>query len=148
MPTPSAEDVYYDESPETARRILLERAAAGDRDAEFYLGHLTEESSSQDEAGALQWYRKAASSGHLEAAHWAASFMYFGMGTDQDIQGALVIFRTCAAAGLDASQWKLGQHLINLPGHRTEGLQWLRQAAVQGHTGAIELLASEGESDA
>jgi TPR repeat protein len=146
MPNLSAEDIYHDESPEAARELLLKLAATGDHDAEFYLGHLADESSPQDQAAALQWYRKAAASGHLEAAHWAASFMYFGMGTEQDIEGALAIFRSCAESGLDASQWKLGQHLLSVPGLRNEALYWLRLAAAQGHTAALDILASESEA--
>ena len=146
MSSPSAEDIYHDESPEAARKLLLELASAGDHDAEFHLGHLADESSPRDQASALLWYRKAAASGHLEAAHWAASFMYFGMGTEQDIEGALAMFRSCAESGLDSSQWKLGQHLLAVPGKRNEALHWLRLAAAQGHTAAIDILASEGDA--
>jgi TPR repeat protein len=145
MSIPSAEDIYLDEDPEVARALLLERAAFGDPDAEFYLGHLAEEESPPNKELALQRYKKAAAAGHLEASHWAASFIYFGMGTVQDVDCAVSMFRACAEAGLDASQWKLGQHLLSVPGRREEALGWLRRAAAQGHTGAIDLLASEGE---
>jgi TPR repeat protein len=147
MVIPSAEDIYLDEEPEVARSLLLQRAASGDPDAEFYLGHLAEEESPPNREHALQWYMKAAAAGHLEATHWAASFTYFGMGTVQDVDTAISMFRSCAEAGLDASQWKLGQHLLSVPGRREEGLGWLLRAAAQGHTGAIELLASERRSD-
>jgi hypothetical protein len=146
MTSPSAEDIYEEEAPDIARERLLERAAEGDHDAEFYLGHLAEEASPPDRDLALRWYTKAAQAGHLEAQHWAASFMYFGMGTEQDVDGAVSQFRACAEKGLDASQWKLGQHLLAVPGQRIEALGWLRLAAAQGHSGAIELLASEGEA--
>ncbi len=145
MTSPSAEEIYLDEEPEVARALLLERAALGDPDAEFYLGHLVEEESPANRELALQWYKKAAAAGHLEAMHWAASFTYFGMGTVQDVDCAVSMFHSCAEAGLDASQWKLGQHLLGVPGQRGEAIGWLRRAAAQGHTGAIELLASERE---
>jgi TPR repeat protein len=68
------------------------------------------------------------------------------MGTEQDIEGALEVFRSCAESGLDASQWKFGQHLLADPSMRNEALEWLRLAAAQGHIAAIDLLASEGSS--
>jgi TPR repeat protein len=129
MPNQSAENIYNDVSPESANELLLQLAASGDHDAEFYLGHLADESSPRDLAAALQWYRKASANGHLEAEHWAASFMYLGMGTEQDIEGALEVFRSCAESGLDASQWKFGQHLLADPSMRNEALEWLRLAA-------------------
>lgn len=143
-----AEDIFYDAESGVARHLLLELAAQGDHEAEFYLGHLAEEASPPDAAGALNWYRKAAEGGFLEAKHWVASFLYYGMGTQQDISTAVSLFRQCADEGLDASQWKLGQHLLQFTESRAEGLQWLRLAASQGHTGAVELLAEAGEGDA
>jgi TPR repeat protein len=137
----SAEDIYFDLEPELANLKLLELAAAGNHDAEFYLGHIADEASPPDAEEALTWYKKAAEGGHLEAKHWFASFLYHGMGADQDLNAAVLMFRECAAAGLDASQWKLGQHLLQFPEARTEALEWLKLASVQGHTAAIELLA-------
>lgn len=143
----TAEDVYYDADPEEARELLLQLAAGGDHEAEFYLGHLAEESSPPDAVAALAWYRKAAAGGFLEAKHWTASFLYHGMGTGQDLAAAVSLFRECAEAGLDASQWKLGQHLLQFPASRAEAIRWLELAADQGHTGATELLAEAGECD-
>jgi hypothetical protein len=143
----AAEDIYYDLAPEEARERLLELAASGDHEAEFYLGHLADESSPGDPIGALAWYNKAAAGGLLEAKHWVASFTYHGMGTSQDILAAVRLFRECADAGLDASQWKLGQHLLQFPESRAEALRWLTAAANQRHTAAIELLTEAGERD-
>jgi TPR repeat protein len=143
----AAEDIYYDADPEEAREQLLELAGGGDHEAEFYLGHLAEESSPSDAVEALAWYRKAAAGGLLEAKHWVASFLYHGIGTAQDLSAALALLRECAEAGLDASQWKLGQHLLQFRGSRAEALRWLNRAADQGHTGASELLAEAGECD-
>jgi TPR repeat protein len=143
----AAEDSYYDSDPDVARVQLLELADRGDHDAEFYLGHLAEEASPPDAAGALTWYRRAAAGGCLEARHWVASFLYHGMGTDQDLPAALALLRECAELGLDASQWKLGQHLLQFPASRAEAIHWLKLAADQGHTGATELLGEAGECD-
>ena len=143
----AAEDIYHDLEPEEARGRLLELAESGDHEAEFYLGHLADERSPRDPVGALAWYKKAAAGGSLEAKHWVASFTYHGMGTDQDILGAVRLLRECADAGLDASQWKLGQHLLQSPENRAEAVRWLTAAANQGHAGAIELLVEAGARD-
>lgn len=143
----AAEDIYYDDDPEEARAQLLELAARGDHEAEFYLGHLADESSPRDAIGALAWYRKAAAGGLLEAKHWVASFLYHGMGIDQDVSAAVALLRECAEAGLDASQWKLGQHLLQFPASRAEAIGWLKRAADQGHAAATELLVEAGECD-
>jgi TPR repeat protein len=143
----SAADSYHDSEPESARVQLLTLAADGDHEAEFYLGHLAEEGSPPDAAEALNWYRKAADGGFLEAKHWVASFLYHGMGTAQNLPAAISLLRACALEGLDASQWKLGQHLLQFPESRVEAVQWLKRAADQGHTGAAELLVEAGESD-
>jgi TPR repeat protein len=142
----TAEDIYHDLPPEEAMEQLQELARKGDHEAEFYLGHLADESSPRDPFGALLWYKKAADGGLLEAKHWIASFTYYGMGTHQDVAAAVRLLNECAAAGLDASQWKLGQHLLQFPESRIEALHWLRTAARQRHTAAIELLAEIGES--
>lgn len=141
----AAEDIYYDLAPEEARERLLELAGDGDHEAEFYLGHLADESSPRNPVEALVWYKKAAAGGLLEAKHWVASFTYHGMGTSQDVLAAVRLLRECAEAGLDSSQWKLGQHLLQFPENTTEALRWLTAAASQGHTGAIELLAEAGQ---
>ena len=143
----SAEDIYYDEDPEVARVQLLALAREGSPEAKFFLGHLADEGSPADATGALAWYRKSAEGGYLEAKHRVASFLYHGMGTAQDLPAAVALFRECAESGLDTSQWKLGQHLLQFPSSRVEAIGWLKMAAAQGHTGAIELLAEAGECD-
>jgi len=140
----SPEDIYYDLDAAEARERLLALALAGDHQAEFYLGHLADEESPRDQAGALDWYRKSAAGGFLEAKHWVASFMYHGMGTVQDVAGAVDLLRECAAAGLDSSCWKLGQHLLQFPESRDEAIRWLKLAATKGHGGAIDLLTEAG----
>jgi TPR repeat protein len=144
---PTAEDIYYDSTPIEAWELLSVLAAEGDHEAEFYLGHLSEEKSPANSVEALVWYKKAAASGLLEAKHWVASFTYHGCGTPQNIQDAVLHFRECAHAGLSSSQWKLGQHLLQFPESRTEAIHWLRLAAKQNHTGAIELLAEVESSN-
>jgi uncharacterized protein len=141
----SPEDIYYDLDAAEAREQLLALALSGDHEAEFYLGHLAGEESSLDQTSALVWYRKSAAGGYLEAKHWMASLMYHGMGTVQDVAGAVALLRECAEAGLDSSCWKLGQHLLQFPESRDEAFHWLKLAASKGHGGAADLLA---EADA
>jgi uncharacterized protein len=136
----SFEDIYYDEEPEAAYEILLPHAEAGSTEAQFYVGQLCEERLPREQERAVEWYQRASDGGHIEATHWLASHLYFGTGIPQDIPGALALFRKCAKAGLDASQWKLGQHLLTEAASKSEGIAWLKLAAAQGHTAAAELL--------
>ena len=140
----SFEDIYYDEEPEAAFGLLLPHAEAGNAEAQFYVGQLCEERSPGDQPSAVAWYERASKGGFTEAKHWLASHLYFGMGVSQDVPGALVLFRECAEAGLDASQWKLGQHLLAEESSKAEAIDWLKRAAAQGHTAAIELLQEHG----
>ena len=145
----SFEEIYDDEPPEVARMLLLPHAEGGDPIAQFYLGHLCDEGSPRDQAAAVSWYERSSSGGYLEATHWLASHLYHGIGIQQDLSRALILLRSCAEAGLDASQWKLGQHLLSQQGAREEAVRWLKLAATQGHPAAIELLEQQsGENGA
>jgi TPR repeat protein len=136
----SFEDIYDDKEPETAYRLLLPHAEAGNAKAQFYVGQLCEELFPEGPMRSVEWYQRASDGGNIEATHWLASHLYFGMGIDRDIPRALALFRICAKAGLDASQWKLGQHLLAEAASTNEAIDWLRLAAAQGHTAAAELL--------
>lgn len=138
-------DIYYDEAPETAWARLLPLANAGDPVAQFYMGHLCDELSPRDQEQAYAWYQKSSDGGFLEGTHYLASFTYHGMGRLRDIEKALLLFRRSAEAGLDASQWKLGQHLLHSGESRKEAIHWLRLAAAQGHPAAAELLRDNNE---
>jgi TPR repeat protein len=137
----SAEAIYDDETPEQAEALLLPRAVAGDAEAQFFLGHLADEKSPRRPDEALRWYRKAAAAGYSEATHWVASFLFHGTGTEQDIAGALELFREGAMRGVAASQWKLGEHLLQFEESRREGIAWLERSAARGNMAAQELLA-------
>ncbi len=134
------EAIYNDEEPDVARGLLLPEAELGNPIAQFYVGQLCAEESPRNDEVAVGWFRKSAVAGYPVGIHYLASHMYFGFGTPQDIEGALKLFREAALLGLDASQWKLGQHLLSQPGHRDETLEWLRLAAAQGHGAARALL--------
>jgi len=138
-------DLYHDEAPETAWDRLLPLANAGDPVAQFYMGHLCDELSPRDQEQAHAWYQKSSDGGFLEGTHYLASFTYHGMGTLRDIETALLLFRRSAEAGLDASQWKLGQHLLQSEEDHEEAIRWLKLAAAQGHPAAIDLLHENGE---
>lgn len=139
-------DTYDNEPAELAWAKLLPLATAGDPIAQFYMGHLCDELSPRDQAQAVEWYRQSSDGGYLEGTHYLASFIYHGMGVQRDVEKALALFRQSAEAGLDASQWKLGQHYLSSGAeHRFEAVRWLRLAAAQGHTAARDLLAGQGE---
>lgn len=140
----TAEDIYYDEEPEQAKETLAALAECGNLDAMFYLGHLAGEASPRQETEAFEWYRAAAGKGHLEGAHWMASYLYHGIGVSQDVPRALKLFEECAERGFDGSQWKLGQHYLVLGERVEEAKKWLASAAAQGHTEAARLLREAG----
>lgn len=143
------EAIYDNEEPSRAWEMLYSIAEGGDAVAQFYLGHLCDEASPPNREAAIEWYRKSSDGGYVDGTHYLASFIYFGFGTPQDIEEALRLFRIAAEAGLDASQWKLGQHLLGESSRREEALGWLTRAASQGHPAAIELLAeAQRERDA
>jgi TPR repeat protein len=135
------ENIYLDETPETAAAVLQPLAEAGNAVAQCYMGHLCDERSPRDQERVLEWYRRSSAGGCLEGTHYFASFIYFGFGTTQNTEEALRLFRIAAEAGFDASQWKLGQHFLAIPEHRKEALGWLQHAADQGHELATKLLA-------
>jgi TPR repeat protein len=140
------ETIYDDEEPNQARTLLLPEAESGNPVAQFYLGQLCAEEVPRNDVGAVSWYRKAAAGAFAPGVHYLASHTYFGLGTPQDIQEALKLFRSAAEAGLDASQWKLGQHPLTEPGMREEALKWLSLAAAQGHQAAMELLNANSDA--
>ena len=134
------EDVYHDSELEAAREILMPLAEGGDPIAQFYVGHLCDEETPSNQAAALAWYKKSSDGGYLEGTHYLASFLYHGFGAPPDVDLACLLLERAANQGLDASQWKLGQHLLQSPSRRSEAVHWLSLAAEQGHPAAIELL--------
>jgi TPR repeat protein len=134
------EDIYETWEAKTARAVLTPLAEAGNPVAQFYLGHLCDEETPPDRKDALTWYRKSSEGGYLRGTHYLASFIYHGIGVRQNIVEALQLFRAAAVAGLDLSQWHLGAHFLNEPGHRDEAIDWLQRAAAQGNQLAIDLL--------
>jgi TPR repeat protein len=138
--------IYDDEASEEAWEQLLPLANAGNPVAQFYMGHLCDELSPRDQEQAYAWYRKSSDGDFLEGTHYLASFTYHGMGTPRDVETALELFRKSAEAGLDASQWKLGQHLLTSDEGRVEAIHWLKLAAAQGHPAALDLLRESGEA--
>ena len=138
------EFIYGSETPDVARTRIEPLANGGNPIAQFYMGHLCDEAG--DETSAVNWYRKASNSDYLPAKHFLASFMYYGLGTDQDVPRALLLFREAAERGYADSQCRLGLYLLESADTRAEALTWLRKARSQGHMAAIQTLAKEGDS--
>ncbi len=137
-------DIYYDDPPDVAWAKILPLATTGDSAAQFYMGQLCDEQTPPDQVEAVAWYQKSSDNGFPEGTHHLASFTYHGMGTHRNVEKAIALFRISAEAGLDASQWKLGQHFLSIAGRQEEAINWLRRAAAQGHSAAIDLLSEEG----
>jgi TPR repeat protein len=111
----SFEDIYYDKEPETAYRLLLPDAEAGNAKAQFYVGQLCEELFPEGPMRSVEWYQRAS-------------------------DGWLAISTSGWGSTGTSSQWKLGQHLLAEAVSKNEAIEWLRLAAAQGHTAAAQLL--------
>ncbi len=144
MTNDEIENLYWTEEPTIAQKVLTPLAEAGNTEAQFYLGHLCDGESPRDQISALKWYKRASDAGHVEATHYLASFIYHGFGAEKNVEEAVRLFRQAALAGSDASQWKLGQHLLQ-EAHRSEAIEWLKMAAAQGNEAAIDLLDKQSK---
>jgi TPR repeat protein/DNA-binding response OmpR family regulator len=105
-------------------------------------------------AEALNWYRRAAEQGHVEAQFSVGLCYALGKGvsqdhaeararywnaSDQDLTEAVKWFRTAAEQGHAEAQFNLGLHYAFGRGvvkDHAEAFKWYRKAADQGHTKA------------
>ena len=116
-------------------------AEQGYAEAQFRLGFLYEfgKGVPQNDAEAVNWYRKAAEQGH-DNAQFSLGVMYeFGKGVPQHNTEAVKWYRQAAEQDLAIAQVALGlmyDHGKGVPQHDTEAVKWYRKAAEQGHAEA------------
>ena len=79
---------------------LLQRAKAGDAEAQFTLGYVYSNGAgvAKDRAEAIKWYRQAADQDFL-GAYWYLGWMYCTEGAEQDLAEAEKWFRKAAEKG-------------------------------------------------
>jgi TPR repeat protein len=135
-------------------QMVKQRAAAGDRDAQYCLGYLLVgkaggvgvrlgaggRSPQSDEGMAL--LEKAAGQGHVHAMYAVGSIHYLWKEHEQ----AVAWSTKAAEAGLPEAMFSLGCCLANgegaaAPDHQA-GMGWFRRATDAGHGGAVQVESS------
>ncbi|MDD3063871.1 MAG: tetratricopeptide repeat protein, partial [Massilibacteroides sp.] len=93
----------------------------------------------QDSTEAVNWYRKAAEQGLVEAQLNLGSCYYNGTGVTQDSTEAVNWYRKAAEQGNADAQFNLGvfyRYGIGVTQDSTEAVNWYRKAAEQGNADA------------
>jgi hypothetical protein len=125
-----------------AVRLLQPLADKGDSIAQlklgllYYYGYGVEES----EPKAIEWLKKSAAQGNLDAMYHIGNILTFGVEThklsaDADVDAARWYFEAARAGHRDA-QYALGLMFLAGKGvvqSQDEGIGWIRRAAALGH---------------
>ena len=134
-----------------AAQLLAPLANNGDPLAQYHLGMMSYygQGVPEDEKLAIQWWKKAAAQGYVEAMFQLGSAYLFGsqaakLVPNPDREAATWYFQA-ASAGHAEAQYHLG--LLFLAGkgvidNRKEAARWMKKAAMQGHVEAQKALAS------
>ena len=122
---------------------LRKRAEQGDADAQFMLAKhfalvakvLGEKYAEKYNAGAVQWYRKAAELGHSEAQYNLGICYSVGTGVVKDEAEAVKWYLKAAEQGFAKAQYNLGICYSDGTGvikNKAESLKWFSKDAEQG----------------
>ena len=88
---------------------------------------------------AIEWYRRAADQGHVEAQAALGELYGQGKGVVQDYSKAAVWLRRAADQGHKYAQFRLGYLYVEgagVPQDFSKAIDWYRRAADQGHPSA------------
>lgn len=134
-----------------AIQILAPLAGNGNALAQYRLGvlHYHGQGTKEDEAKAIEWWKKAASQGSTDAMFQLGNAFLLGteapkLVSDPDREAAKWYFQA-ASAGHAEAQYMLAHLFLAGKGvveSRTEASNWLRKAAAQGHEEARRALGS------
>ena len=106
----------------------------------------------KDAAKAVEWYRKAAKQGSVDAQFNLGECYYEGTGVEKDAAKAVEWFRRAAEQGNDAeAQYYLGAYYYNGTGvekDASKAVEWYRKASNQGNKDASDRLKNLGASSA
>ncbi len=134
-----------------ARDIWLALAEAGDPEAAFGMGVLSEQGgggTTSDPATAYCWYRRAAAGGVAAAAFNVAIMHDSGRGATRDAAAAAMWYARAAAAGVHRAEFNLGQLYEagdGVPRNVAAAAAWYRLAAAGGLQAARDRLAMKRE---
>ncbi len=127
-----------------ARRLLLQLAQDGSRDAQYLLGIICD--SEEDQLPAERrswrsfiWYHAAARQGHADAQHNLAMAYARGEGVEQNMERAMYWWQQAAWQGNTDSQYNLG--IVYALGMQVSqdfqrARMWWQQAAINGDAAA------------
>ena len=93
---------------------LMPLAQAGDAEAQYNIGRMYAYGRGvpQDDAKAMDWYRKSATQGHLWAINNIGRLYENGLGVTQDDAAAVQWYRLAADGGNGVSQYNLGSMYV------------------------------------
>ena len=117
---------------------FFEYAKMGNATAQLHLGYMYEEGLgvSQDNAKAVEWYRKAAEQGHATAQCNLGTMYRNGLGVSQDNAKAVEWYRKSAEQGNANAQCNLGYMYGQGRGisqDYVKAVEWYRKSAEQGN---------------
>lgn len=131
----------------SARSSWVRAAEAGNTEAQYYLGVLSNEGFEGDAADASRWFEIAANKGHAQSQFNLALAHERGLGVVRSRETAIAWLERAAAQGHGDSQHMLGLLLLDRKGsgNRADpdaGMKWLSTAAGSGHGPAQLALGS------
>jgi hypothetical protein len=151
------EYVSYDRANyETALKVWLETAEAGDPQSQYYVGEIYERGlgTAPDYAKAAEWYRKAADQGYTQSQINLGFLYEKGLGVPQDPQQALALYRKAAGVSgvimLDSEIAAIRKELAE-SNDRLKSAQASRQtleASLQKTRGDLEKAKASGKQAA
>ncbi len=124
----------------------LERARAGDLDAQYRYGKCLETGRgvAQDFHAALEWYEKAASQNHVDAQHAPGVAYAYGIGVPQNFEKAFDWYKKAADHGHAEAQYWIGvsmQYGLIDEVDIGRAIKWYTEAAEQGYSPAYDAIA-------
>lgn len=133
------------------KRALKEFKADQGRDSRYTLGvmYYKGEGVKADHQEGIEWFRKAAEKGHVQAQFLLGTMYDSGKDIAQDRAEAAAWYRKAAEQGHTQAQFNLGLMYVNGEGvekDRDKAVVWLKKAAKKGHQDAGRLLSTMGEN--
>lgn len=122
---------------------LLDKAKAGDPQAQFITGLCIETGSSgqsQDHAGAAWWYDRAVKQGNYDAMVRLGLLHLYGRGVRQDRNRTRELLTKAALSGHPEAMYQLGLFLSVIMNQEEQAIQWYKKAAAKGHSRAGRMI--------
>ena len=148
-PLATAAEAYASGDVTRARSLWLPLADAGDPEAAFRLGLLSDlgKGVPEDAEAAFRWFLRAADAGYAAAEFNVAVMKDSGRGTPHDMAGAAEWYARAAARGNHRAQYNLALLYSDgdgVPRNQAVARAWLRLAAASGLPAAAEKLDMSG----